>query len=180
MTENRSVPPSQHAAHKDLSLYQDKYLGFSFFYPAAWHRFDWTDRRRGVLFGPQPADNATLFAVAIQELGTTITTKDLNDLKMGFLTGIARLSQSAIETQDQWKAGPVHCLEARYTFAEGDAVRKRWVRVLYQDTRQITLTAQGASVADYDVWLPLFHESMMTFRVHAAPAYKQKQAPPST
>jgi hypothetical protein len=162
------------AIAKGLTLYKDTYLGFSFFRPSDWFRFDWLDGRRGVLFGPIPDDNSTLFAVAVQDLGTKVTEADLSDLHMGFIAGIGRLSNCQVESQNQWKSGDVIGMEAKYTFTEQSITRKRWVRVLYQDTRQITLTAQGASTADYDHWLPMFHEAMMTFRIQAVPGYKQK------
>lgn len=159
---------------KGLTLHKDEYLGFTFFRPSAWFRFDWLDGRRGVLYGPVPNDNNTLFAVAIQELGTKVTESDLSDLHLGFIAGIGRLPNRQVESQQQWKSGDLIGMEAKYTFDEQGTRRKRWVRVLYQDTRQITLTAQGATIADYDHWLPMFHEAMMTFRVQAVPGYKQK------
>jgi hypothetical protein len=165
---------SEYSAAKELSLYKDHYLGFSFFHPDDWHQFNWLDGRRGVLYGPVFNDNSTIFAVAVQELGLRVNVRDMKDLHMGFIAGIGRLANSQIEWQNQWQSGDQIGMEAKYTFSEEGNTRKRWVRVLYQDSRQITLTAQAASLAEFDAWLPLFHQSMMTFRVHVAPLYKQK------
>lgn len=158
---------------KGLTQHKDQYLGFSFFRPIDWQRFDWLDDREGVLFGPSPDDDATLFAVAVRDLGLAIGEEDIPDLKEGFLAGIERLPDVEIESEETWQVGPLIGLEARYAFREDDTRRKRWVRVLYQDTRQITLTAQGATVQDFNYWLPMFFESMMTFQVHATPLRKK-------
>ncbi|MBX2999699.1 MAG: hypothetical protein KF893_14365 [Caldilineaceae bacterium] len=165
-------------ATKGLALYKDNYLGFSFFHPEEWHQFNWLDGRRGVLYGPVFNDNSTIFAVAVQDLGIRVNTRDLKDLHMGFISGIGRLANSQIEWQNQWQSGDQIGMEARYSFIEGDAKRKRWVRVLYQDTRQFTLTVQVAHAAEFDEWLPMFHQSMMTFRIQVAPLYKQRPVKP--
>jgi hypothetical protein len=161
--DNRQLP-----AFKGLNWYRDKH--FSFWRPLDWTRFDWSDERQGVLFGPSPNDLATLFAVDVKDLGVKVIPEDLDDLKAGFIAGIEQLPQSQIETQESWIAGPVLGLEAKYTFHEQETTRKRWIRVLYQDTRQITVTAQGATVETFHYWLPMFFEAMMTFKIHTVPA----------
>lgn len=151
-------------AFKGLNWYRDKH--FSFFRPLDWTLFEWVDDRQGVLFGPSADDLATLFAVDVKDLGVKVTPDDLDDLKTGFIAGIEQLPESRIESQDAWIAGVVIGVEAKYTFQEQETLRKRWIRVLYQDTRQITVTAQGATVDAFDYWLPMFFESMMTFKIH--------------
>jgi hypothetical protein len=158
-TGNQKLP-----AFKGLNSYRDKH--FSFFRPIDWVRFDWLDDRQGVLFGPSADDYATLFAVDVKDLETEITTADLDDLFTGFVAGIEQLPDSQIESHQKWVAGAVIGLEAKYSFRENEVVRKRWIRVLYQDTRQIIVTAQGATAADFDYWLPMFYEAMMTFKIH--------------
>jgi len=148
-------------------LHWERNAHFSFLRPIDWHAFEWLDEREGVLFGPTPADNATLFAVDVKEIGVTCTADDLADLEAGFLAGIAELPEHHIEWQDAWVAGALLGIEAKYTFREENAIRKRWVRALYQDTRQIVVTAQGASVETFHYWLPMFNEQMMTFKVHS-------------
>ena len=159
-TNNRNRP-----AFRGLNWHKTKH--FSFFRPIDWYQFDWLDDRQGILFGPTPDDNATLFGIDIKDIGVSVTKDDLEDLLTGLLSGIKQLPDSQIESQEGWVAGVVTGVEAKYTFREKETVRKRWVRVLYQDGRQITVTAQGATVEDYDYWLPMFYESMMTFKVHA-------------
>lgn len=140
---------------------------YSFFRPLDWHQFNWLDERKGVLFGPSPNDNATLFAVDAKDLGLAVTEGDMPDLEAGYLEAIQALPDNQIEAYEAWKSGALIGLEAKYTFQEDGQTRKRWVRVLYQDTRQITVTAQGATAEAYDYWLPMFYEQMMTFKVHS-------------
>lgn len=175
MTEHSTATPASRPVFKGLSLHKEPYLGFSFFRPIDWHQFDWLDERQGVLFGPNTADNTTLFGVAVQDLGMEVTAEDMPDLYAGFIEAIEQLAESRIAWQEQWKIGGLIGIEAKYTYRDGDKTRKRWVRVLYQDTRQITVTAQGATVADYDYWLPMFYESLMTFRIYTSPGYKRQQ-----
>lgn len=167
------------AASSGLALHNDRYLGFSLMYPSAWHQFQWLDGRRGVLYGPVFNDNSTIFAVAIQDLGIVVNQRDVKDLRVGFIAGIGRLDESRIETQRQWQSGAQIGMEARYIFREGETLRKRWVRVLYQDTRQFTITAQAATQDDFSHWLPTFQAAMNNFRIYAKPKYKEPRPTPA-
>jgi hypothetical protein len=144
--------------------HRDQY--YSFYIPLDWHRFAWSDDRQGVIFGPDPNDPLTVFAVAIQDLGTPLSADDLDTLAEGFFDTIEQLPESQIEARDRKVTGKLLQLEAKYTYQEQGQTRKCWVRVLYHETRQVTLTAQGATPDRYDYWLPLFFEAMMTANVH--------------
>jgi hypothetical protein len=91
---------------------------------------------------------------------------DLDDLKTGFLTGIEELPEAEVESHEQWVRGDLMCLAAKYSFVEQGTRRKRWVRQFYHGTRQIAITAQGATCEIYDYWLPMFYEAMMTTKIH--------------
>lgn len=178
-TDAANAATEAQAAPSGLSLHKDRYLGFSLMYPSAWHQFQWLDGRRGVLYGPVFNDNRTIFAVAVQDLGTLIHPDDLKDLHVGFIAGIGRLIESRILSQRQWHSGAQIGMEAHYTFREGTAVRKRWVRVLYQDSRQFTITAQAATVDEFEQWLSTFQAAMNNFRVYAKPQYKESKPAPA-
>lgn len=167
------------AASSGLALHKDRYLGFSLMYPRAWHQFQWLDGRRGVLYGPVFNENSTIFAVAVQDLGIVVNQRDVKDLHVGFIAGIGRLDESRIEAQRQWQAGAQIGMEAHYTFREGETVRKRWVRVLYQDTRQFTITAQAATQDEFAHWSPTFQAAMNNFRIYAKPQYKDPRPTPA-
>jgi len=149
---------------KGLNWYREQY--FSLFIPIDWHKINWPDDRQGILFTPTQDDNHTVLAIEINDLGTTLTSDDLPYLSKGFLDGIKNLPERKIESKKENVTGKLLQLEAKYSFLEDGQTRKRWVRVLYQDTRQITITAQGATLELYDYWLPMFNEAMMTINVH--------------
>jgi hypothetical protein len=151
-------------AFKGLTWHRHQY--YSFFAPIDWQRVDWPDDREGVLFVPSADDPLTVLAVELRDLGLEPTPDDLDDLNEGFLSGIQALPDAQIEMQDKWHIGDTMCLEAKYTFMDGDVRRKRWVRQFYHETRQIAMTAQGASVEVYDYWQPMFFEAMMTTKIH--------------
>lgn len=160
MSTNKKPTP----AFKGLTWYREQY--YSFFIPIDWNKFDWQDKRQGVLFTPKEEDHHTLFAVEVKDLGTVITSDDLPYLSTGFLDGIKQLPERKIESKKESVVGKLVQLEAKYTFAEDGETRKRWVRVLYRGTRQHTFTAQGKTIEDFDYWLPMFFEAMATIKVH--------------
>jgi len=139
---------------------------YSFFTPMDWHRFAWSDGRRGDIYGPDPNDPFTVFAVDVRDLETQITASDLDVLAEGFFGAIERLPESNLESRNQKVTGKLLQLEVHYTFRDQGNTRKCWVRVFYQLTRQITMTAQGSTPEKYDYWLPMFFEAMMPAHVH--------------
>lgn len=150
---------------KGLTWHREQF--YSFFIPIDWHKATWPDERDGVLYVPSDNDPHTTFAVEVNDLGTVVTPDDIPYLSKGFLDGIKRLSERKIESQGAKVTGELIELTAKYTFLEDDNRRKRWVRVFYHETRQITVTAQGATEESYDYWLPMFFEAMMTLKVHS-------------
>jgi hypothetical protein len=151
-------------AIQGLTWHRTQY--YSFFLPMNWHPFVWTNGRDGKLFGPDPNDPATIFAVDLLDLGVPVTAADLAALAEGFFEGIEHLPAANIESRQQTVIGRIIHLEAQYTFQEQGMLRKRWTRLFYDETRQITMTAQGASPEKYHYWLPWFFEAMMTAKIH--------------
>jgi hypothetical protein len=154
----------QYPSIKGLTWHRHQY--YSFFTPMDWHPFSWPDDREGEIQGPDLNDPFTVFAVSLQDLGTQITSDDLDVVAEGFFESIDQLPNVQIETCHQAAKSKMLQLEAKYTFLDGDIVRKRWIRVFYHVTRQITMTAQGATPEKYDYWLPIFFQAMMTAKIH--------------
>jgi len=140
---------------------------FSFFIPIDWRKVDRPDGKQGVIYAPDQNDAHTLFAVQVDDLGTEVTSADLPYLLEGFLGGIRQLPESQIENRTDSAVATLVELEAKYTFLEEGQRRKRWVRVLYHRSRQVTFTAQGGTEKTYHYWLPMFNEAMMTLKVHS-------------
>lgn len=160
-----NTPRKQYPAVKGLTWHRHQY--YSFFTPVDWHRFEWPDQRVGEICGPDRDDPLTVFAVSVDDLGTQVTADDLDALAEGFFGTIERLPDVAIELRDRKAVGHQLELETKYTFRDHGATRKCWIRVFYHLTRQVTMTAQGATVEKYDYWLPMFYQAMMTARVHS-------------
>ncbi len=157
--------PQSYPAIQGLTWHRDQY--YSFFVPKNWQKLYWSDGRQGVIYAPDPNDRDTVFAVDIKDLGTPITGDDLDVLAEGFFQAVEQLPDSNIETRSQKQSGKLLELHVKYQFDERGETRKRWVRLFYHETRQIALTAQGATPEAYDYWLPWFYEAMMTAKIHS-------------
>jgi len=130
--------------------------------PDGWQRLDLRGSSSGVFYTPDPKDLLTGLAIEAQDLGTPVQPADLPALKSGLLAGVHGLSGCRIEHHEAEVVGELLTLEARFTFYDGIAARKRWVRLLYQGRTQVRLIAQGASAALFGYWEPMFFEAMRT------------------
>lgn len=148
-----------------LLVHRDLVHQYSLFVPDGWHRLDTSgDGATGVLYVPSTEDTLTGLSAEARDLGTEVAGDDLPALRDGFETGLRELPESAIEGFEAEAIGRLVTMEARQTFREDGATRKRWVRLLYQGSTQVRLVAQGATVDTYEYWLPMFFESMRTVR----------------
>lgn len=160
-----SKTSKQYPAIKGLTWHRHQY--YSFFTPNDWHRFAWSDDREGEIYGPDPDDPYTVFAVSLIPLDTAVKADELDILAEAFFGTIEQLPEACIEERKQQVAGKLRELEVKYTFSEQGETRKRWVRAFFHHTRQITMTAQGATLEKYDYWLPIFFQTMMTAAIHS-------------
>ena len=152
-------------AFTSLEVYRNLEYRYSLLFPVGWHRLELaSDEGEGVIFAPPPGDVATSFSVEARDLGTTVGEEDLPTLRKGFLAGLRQVSKARLQCQEEYAIGRLIGLEARQAFREGKVQRKRWVRLLYQGSTQVRLVAQGATVAEFDYWLPMFKQMMRTFR----------------
>jgi hypothetical protein len=148
-----------------LVVYRNLEHGYSLLYPEGWVQLELeSDAGQGVILAPTPDGVATSFSVESRDLGTAVAAEDLPTLRRGFLAGLRKLPGSAVEHQEDYAIGALVGLEARHAFRDGRVRRRRWVRLLYQGTIQVRLIAQGATVEEFDYWLPAFTSMMRTFR----------------
>ncbi len=131
--------------------------------PDAWVRLDVEDSP-GAFFAPDAGDLATGIAVEGRDLGTEVGAADLASLRRGFLRGLRELAECHIESRSAESVGALITMEARHTYKDGDAIRKRWVRLLYQGHIQVRLIAQAASPEQFDYWEPMFYTTIRTMR----------------
>lgn len=159
-----TVPPGL-PSFTGLRLHRDKALGYSFFVPLDWYALELeTATGNGAMYAPAADDPRTSFSAEGRDLGTIVNGVDLAALEAGFLVGIRKLPRSIIESSEAEAIGRLLTMEAHHTFRQGRVTQKRWVRLLYQDAVQVRLVAQGATVEQFDYWLPMFFQSMRTFQ----------------
>ena len=139
---------------------------FSIWVSGDWHRIGMAEGHRGVIYSPYPDDINTSFMVEHHRLDTSVRPKDLTVLRNGFLAGIQQLPDAEIEKFEAsvGEAGAI-LLDATFTFSQDGVRRKRWVRISYWGTGQLTFVAQGSTVEEFDYWLPMFYNTMMTVEV---------------
>lgn len=131
-------------------------------YPETWHVFDMTEAE-GKIFSASADDLATHLSVEVRDVGTPVTAADMSTLREGFLKGLRAVPGSRLQRRLEYDNGFFIGVEARQTFLDGGQPRKRWVRLLYRDTLQVRLVAQGSSPAEFDRWMPVFNPAMTAF-----------------
>ncbi len=97
-----------------------------------------------------------------RRLKYSITPEDIDVLREGFFKGITDLPGAEIEWQDESLSDSINFFEARFTFLEGENRRKRWVRNIYWGDGQLIMIAQGRTPEDFEYWLPMFYNTMVT------------------
>jgi hypothetical protein len=148
-----------------LLVARDLTYRYSFLYPEGWHLLELeTEGGAGVIVAPTADDTANSFSVEARDLGMTPTERDLPTLREGFAAGLRTLPGATVEMRDDFAIGTLLGVEAILTYREGEATRKRWVRLLYQGSTQVRLIAQGATAEEYDYWLPMLTQAMRTFQ----------------
>jgi hypothetical protein len=149
-------------AFAGLVVHHEPAFGYALLVPAGWQRLPLRGSASGVFYAPDAADLVTGLAVDALNLGTAVTVGDLSTLQRGMLAGLRRLPHCRVESSEAEAVGQLLTLEARHTFRDGDATRKRWTRLLYQGRTQVRLVAQAASVALFEYWEPMFYEALRT------------------
>ncbi len=149
-------------AYVGMTMHTDDKGGYAVWLPSDWVQFKLRRHHRGMLFSPYKDDINTSFLVEKRTLKVSVTSEDVDVLREGFQQGIKELAGVEIESQDEHLSDPIFLFEARFTFLEGENRRKRWVRNLYWGEGQLIMIAQGRTVEDFEYWLPMFYNTMVT------------------
>ena len=152
-------------AYVGVKLYHDDKGGYGIWVPSDWTQIKLRRHHRGFLFSPYTDDINTSFLVEKRRLKYAVTPEDMDVLREGFTQGIQQLPGVEIESQDENLSESVNLFEARFSFLEGESRRKRWVRNVYWGEAQLALIAQGRTVEDFEYWLPMFYNTMMTVEI---------------
>lgn len=150
---------------RGLLVYRHLEHRFSLLYPLGWSCEPLTEEQGGgVACCPEPGNHATALIIRGAHLEVSVEPDDLPVIQEGFLEGVRSLPDAQIEQEEASATGRLLSLEARHTYRDGEAVRKRWLRLLYQGKTQVTLIAQGASPEAFAFWLPMFTTAMRTVK----------------
>jgi hypothetical protein len=145
-----------------IKMYPDKTGGYGVWVPSDWTEYKLKRNQRGMLFSPYKDDLNTSLLVRKYKLKVTVTQDDLPLLRESFIEGIQALPGAEIESTEESLSESINVFDARFTFLEGENRRKRWVRNIYWGNGQLVLIAQGRTPEDFEYWLPMFYNTMMT------------------
>jgi hypothetical protein len=151
-----------------VTTFTDAQGRYEFRHPSDWFRDDLDDDIDGVIIGPDRADEATHFAVAVTDLGLSVVAEDLEVLRQGFDDGLGALADLTVESSQDDTYNDIIKLERTLTFSEDGATRKRRVWSLYADHWQFTVIYQGSSVEEYHYWLPMGNYCFTAFQLPMA------------
>ncbi len=154
-----------HPAYTGMKMCPDHRGGYAVWMPSDWFEFKLKPRQVGMLFSPYQDDLNTSFLVLKKKLKYSVTPDDVPTLREGFMNGIQALPGVEIESTDESLSSSINFFEARFTFLEGENRRKRWVRNLYWGNGQLILIAQGRTPEDFEYWLPMFFNTMLTTQI---------------
>jgi len=160
MSKERGRP-----VYHGMTKHVDQEGGYALWLPSDWRRIPMADGQQGMLFSPYEDCLETHLAARKTTLPVAVTKDDVDVLRRGFNDGLQALPGVEVESQDETVTSTLITLEARFTFLEGEARRKRWVRVIYWGEGQLLLIAQGATPDDFDYWLPMFYNTMVTVEI---------------
>ena len=145
--------------------YVDKSGGYGVWIASDWRQLKMKRNHRGFAFCPYPDDNNTFVLFEKHKLKFSVTADDIPVLREGFRKGITSLPGFEIESEDEFLSEGINFFEAKFTFLEGENRRKRWVRNVYWGDGQLFAIAQGRTPEDFDYWLPMFFNTMMTIDI---------------
>ena len=146
-----------------MKQHTDK-AGFAIWVPSDWHEFELQGDHKVVLFSPYPHDFNTGLLTEKKKLKVKVKRDDLPTLRKAFMEGIRALDGVEIEegSIDEFITDTMSFFEVRFSFLEGGVRRKRWIRNVYWGRNNYILIAQGRTPEDFEQWLPMFFNIMMT------------------
>jgi len=138
--------------------------GFVIWVPSDWHEFKLQGEYQGVLYSPYPDDFNTGLLTEKRKLKIKVKPDDLPILREAFMDGIRALDGVEIDedSYDEYLTKGLSFFEIRFSFLEGGVRRKRWIRNVYWGKNNYILIAQGRTPEDFDYWLPMFFNIMLT------------------
>ena len=138
-----------------VHTYDDPQGRFQFRYPWDWEESELDDDLDGVIVRPEVDEDATYVAIWAKALETSVVAEDLPELKSGFDQGLLQLPDAEILKAEENTYNNIVKVEREFTFTEDGHTRKRRAWALYADYWQFLVVFQGATVEEYEYWLPM-------------------------
>lgn len=148
--------------YRGVKGYHDKKAGFKVWVPSEWVSTKLKRGHRGMLFSPYADDYNTSLLVEKRNLRYKATENDIPMMLESFHESIKALPGVEIEKTEEDFSASINIFDARFTFEEEGARRKRWVRNIYWGDGQLVMIAQGRTPEDFEYWLPMFYNIMVT------------------
>jgi hypothetical protein len=157
MTEKRSGPK-----YKGMIKHVDIDAGYALWLPSDWTKIDMVDGHDGVIFTPYPDDINTCIAAEKRILEDAVTDEDIPVLRQAFHEAVRAMPEVEVEKFDEAMTATLKIFDAVFSYNENGTTRKRWVRNVYWGEAQLIIIAQGATPEEYEHWLPMFFNTLMT------------------
>jgi hypothetical protein len=146
-------------------LHGDSDLGFAVWLPAGWVEAEKEPGIPGVMYLPNPLDPETFLKVEKSQLSTSLQGTDLQAQHQAFIAELTSLPGFELESDETWAGDYVINLDARFTFDHEGLRHKNWIRRFSYGCTQYTLTAQGIDAAEFEYWLPMFYNMIVTIQL---------------
>jgi hypothetical protein len=145
-----------------VATYTDPRGRYTFRYPSDWIAVT-NASGDGVAFVPNAGDPNTVLISHATEIPHAVGSRDLAILGRQVDAELGRLPNAVIREPNDEAVGEALRLERVVSFRDGAATRERKVRVLIAGSWQLELIWQGATVDDYDYYLPQANYALTWF-----------------
>lgn len=151
--------------YRGVKGYRDDKGGFEIWLPSDWVQVKLKGNHKGWLFSPYKDDYNTCLLVEKKKLKYAVKSDDIPTLLESFHEGMNALPGVEVESTEESLSETINVFDARFSFLEGEERRKRWVRNIYWGDGQLIVIAQGRTVEDFQLWLPMFYNTMTTLNI---------------
>ena len=151
-----------HPVYSGLRLYARPDEGYGIWLPTGWRQIEMTGDHNGAVFTPYPDHNNTCIAVEKRILPIQVVRGDVPVLRKGLEDGLKTLPGLEVESIEETLTETFIYFDAKFTFLEEGQRRKRWLRNIYWNEAQLVVLAQGQTVEEYEFYMPVFFNTMMT------------------
>ncbi len=155
----------QGPVYTGMTLHPYTDFGFAIWMPSDWFEVKLKARQKGILYSPYKDDINTSLLLRKYTLKVKVAPDDLPTLRESFQQGVQTLPGVEDIQFGEALSDTISLFDAHFTFLEGEARRKRWVRNIYWGEGQLLIIAQGRTPEDFDYWVPMFYNSIMTLQI---------------